>query len=110
MILSARKSEFGHLFNINYKCEMNTYEQEKEVAMMVSKMFCASKTYEQEVMFYDENNKQKVCLTRDVLGCITLYEYHEGHISADVRPMWQNEEQHKLTILEVLEIIQEYVN
>ena len=89
---------------------MNTYEQEKEVATMISKMFCASKTYEQEVMFYGEDSKQKICLARDVLGYITLYEYHEGHTSADVYPMWQNEEQHKLIIMEVLEIIQDYIN
>lgn len=102
--ITANKSIFGEMFQIKREVSVFCAEDEMRELNLVQKM-----THSQMINVCIEifNEEGNLCgrIETDCLGNVTLYVYRRGRYNAEVIKLWDWIEKHKLTAVEVRNII-----
>ena len=102
--ISANKAIFGEMFQIEREVSVFCAEDEMRELNLIQKM-AHSQMINVCIEIFNEEGNSCGGIETDCLGSVMLYVYRRGQYSADVTKLWDWSEKHKLTAVDVRNII-----
>lgn len=103
--ITVNKSIFGEMFQIEREVSVFCTEDEMRELNLIQKMTRSQMIINVCIEISDEEGNLCGRIETDYLGNVTLYVYFKGRYKADVIKLWDWSEKHKLTAVEVRNII-----
>lgn len=102
--VTANKAVFGEMFSIEREMSICCSEDEMRALNLIHKM-THSPMINVCIEVTDEDDNVRGRIETDCLGSVTLYVYHIGQYNGEVIKLWDWRDEHKMTAIEVQNII-----